>query len=347
MIKIRPFQKPEDFAPAAEILNLVNPEWPVTPEMLAHWDSNHDPKYFRSQWVAEYGEAGVVALGYAEEDSFAYEEGKYWLGLEVHPDFQRRGLGEALYQHVLKQLKDPKKLVVAFPESRPQSRCFAEKRGFVEEWRRYESRLQTQGFDFAPYTPIEQRVRDAGLEIGSLAELMEADRETARKLYELDWILFQDVPMGIQFTKRSFEQWMKEEIDDPHFVTEACFVALDPKSDDPLTGPLVGYSSLMRNPAGFWTIGMTGVLREYRGQGLAKALKLKGMRYVQEHGEGEIRTFNDPPNMAMLSINLSIGFQRQPSRLRFAKRLDGGTVERFDEAKYAQPAISPQPLPQR
>ncbi|MCV4690564.1 GNAT family N-acetyltransferase, partial [Escherichia coli] len=92
---------------------------------------------------------------------------------EVHPDFQRRGLGEVLYQHLLKQLKDPKKLVVAFPESRPQSRRFAEKWGFVEEWRRYESRLQTKGFDFAPYTPIEQRVRDAGLEIGSLAELME------------------------------------------------------------------------------------------------------------------------------------------------------------------------------
>lgn len=335
MIRIRPFHKPQDFAVAAEILNAITPEWPVTPEMLAHWDSAHDPKYFRSEWVAEYAGAGVVALAHAGEDSFAYEPGKYWLGLEVHPHFQRRGIGEALYRHLLEQLKDPQKLVANFPENHPESRRFAEKRGFVEEWRRYESRLRTGGFEFAPYAHLEQRVQEEGLEIKSLAELLEADAEVARKLYELDWILFQDVPMGVQFTKRSFEQWMKEELDDPHFVAEACFVALDPKRHDPLTGALVGYSSLMRNPAGFWVIGMTGVLREHRGKGLAKALKLRGMRYVQAHGEGEVRTFNDPPNWPMLQMNLSLGFQRQPSRLRFAKRLDGGLVEPFDETKYA------------
>ena len=321
MIKIRPFQKPEDFGVAADILNAVEPEWPVTPEMLAHWDSNHDPKYFRSEWVAEYGDAGVVALAHAEEDSHAFEEGKYLLGIRVRPEFRRKGIGEALYQHLLKQLKEPKKLVVGFAEDKLESRRFVEKRGFVEEWRRYNSRLQTKGFDFTPYTHIEKQVQDAGLEIKSLTELLEADPDAARKLYELDWVLFQDVPMGLEFTKRSFEQWMKEELDDPHFVKEACFVAVDPRRADPFTGSLVGYTSLMKNPAGFWVIGMTGVLREYRGKGLAKALKLRGMRYVQEHGEGEIRTTNDPPNVAMLGINLSIGFKRDPSRLRFAKRL--------------------------
>lgn len=346
MIKIRPFQKPEDFASAAEIVNLVNPEWPVTPEMLAHWDKNHDPKYFRSEWAAEYGDAGVVALGVAEEDDFAFEEGKFWVRVQVHPDFRNKGIGEMLYQHLLRQLENPKKLVTSFREDRPESRRFAEKRGFVEEWRRYNSHLQTEGFDFAPYAHIEKQVQDAGLEIKSLAELMEADPEAPRKLYELDWLLFQDVPMGLEFTKRAFEQWMKEEIsNNPYFLPEACFIALRAGRDSPLTGSFVGYSQLTRNPAGFWGINMTGVLREYRGKGLAKALKLRGMRYVQEHGGGEIRTTNDPPNMAMLVINLSLGFERQPSSLRFAKRLDGGQLEVFDEAKYAEP--SPQPLSQR
>ncbi len=345
MIRIRPFQKPQDFPVAAEILNAIDSEWPLTAQLLAHWDSNHHPKYFRSEWVAEYGDVGVVALAHAEEDDYAFEEGKYWLRVRVRPEFQGRGIGEKLYQHLLKQLREPKKLVTSFNEDKVASRRFAEKHGFVEEWRRYNSRLQTKGFDFWPYAHIEKQVEGAGLEIKSLAELMETDPGAPHKLYELDWMLFQDVPMGVEFTKRDFEQWMKEEGDDPHFVKEACFVVLDANRNDPLTGAMVGYTSLIRNPAGFWGIGMTGVLPEYRGKGLAKALKLKGIRYVQAHGAEEIRTTNDPPNMAMLQINLSIGFQRWPSSLRFAKRLDGGKVEPFDEAKYAQP--SPQPLSQR
>ena len=56
----------------------------------------------------------------------------------------------------------------------------------------------------------------------------------------------------------------------------------------------------MSNPGGFYAIGMTGVLRGYRGLGLAKALKVTAMRALAERGGGEIRTFNDDPNVAMV-----------------------------------------------
>lgn len=339
MIKIRPVAKPADFEVIARTLTAVDPEWPVTSEMVGRWEQQRNPKYHSADFVAEYGDAGVVAVAGLGEDDWAYEEGKYWLNVRVHPDFRGKGIGSALYEHLMNHLHTqapvaPRKLLCMFGEDKPETRAFVEKRGFVLEWKRYESRLQTQGFDFAPYAHIEQQVREAGLETRSLAELMAADPQATRKLWELDWILFQDVPMGVTFTKREFEQWMKEELDDPHFVKEASFVALDPKRHDPLTGSFVGYTSLMNNPAGFWVIGMTGVLREYRGKGLAKALKLRGMRYVQEHGGGEIRTFNDPPNFAMYGMNLAIGFQPYPSRLRYMKRLDGQPVEPFDESKY-------------
>ena len=60
---------------------------------------------------------------------------------------------------------------------------------------------------------------------------------------------------------------------------ELSFVAVDPTRNDPLTGPYVGYSTIGWNAAGdYGYIGMTGVLREYRGRGLAKALKVAAMR---------------------------------------------------------------------
>ncbi|MGL4610951.1 MAG: hypothetical protein ACRCYY_14950 [Trueperaceae bacterium] len=43
---------------------------------------------------------------------------------------------------------------------------------------------------------------------------------------------------------------------------------------------------------------------------------------------------NDPPNKAMLGMNIALGFERQPSYLRFQKALDGRTLEPFDEINY-------------
>lgn len=334
-LNIRPTRKPQDFPGIAEIINAVEPEWSVTAEMLQHWDRNRDPKYYQAEFVAEL-EGEVVGIGSIGEDRWAYEPGKFVFGIQVRPEFQGRGLGGALYEYLLEHVRprNPALLQATTVENRPQARTFLERRGFVETWRRYESWLETRTFDFSPYTDLRQKVRKAGLEIKSWAELS-TDPDAPRKLWELDWLLFQDVPMGLKFVKRDLEQWVKEELGDPHFVPEACLVALDPNRDDLLTGGYIGYSQLSRNPGGFWGINMTGVLPEYRGKGVAKALKLEGIRYVKEHGGEQIRTTNDPPNRAMLGMNLELGFQRKPSWLRYQKALDGRIIEPFDEGKYA------------
>ena len=100
-------------------------------------------------------------------------------------------------------------------------------------------------------------------------------------------------------------------------------MAVRPDLSDPLTGPYVGYTTLMRNPGGFHVIGMTGVRREVRGRGVAKALKVAAMRALREAGGGEIRTFNDRPNAAMLGMNEALGFVRGPTHLRYELRLGG------------------------
>ena len=110
---------------------------------------------------------------------------------------------------------------------------------------------------------------------------------------------------------------MAEELHGPSFEPGLSFVMLDPRRRDPLTGPYIGYSTLMSNPGGFFVIGMTGVLRGYRRLGLAKALKGAAMRALAERGGGEIRTFNDEPNVAMVKMNEALGFVRGPSRMRY------------------------------
>ncbi|GIW25982.1 GNAT family N-acetyltransferase [Meiothermus sp.] len=320
-MNIRPRQA-ADWPQIAELRNRSEPDWPVTTEKLQLWDAQRDPKYFYAEFVAEL-EGRVVAVGKIEEDSFAYEPGKFWIGMIVHPDFRRRGIGTELYGFLLEQLAPhrPRKLVARVEEGQEAGLHFVHKHGFSEEWRRYNSRWSPEGFDFAPYKHLEQTLHAEGLEIKSLAELDISD-DILRQLWELDWILFQDVPMGVTFTKRTFEQWKKEETETPDFVPEAVLIALDPQRKDPLTGPMVGYTQLSYVvEGGFWVINMTGVLREYRGKKVAHNLKLRGMKLVAQRG-GEIRTTNDPPNKVMYEMNLKLGFKPYPSWLRFAKKLD-------------------------
>jgi RimJ/RimL family protein N-acetyltransferase len=54
---------------------------------------------------------------------------------------------------------------------------------------------------------------------------------------------------------------------------------------------------------------MTGVLPEYRGRGIAQALKLLLIRFVADNDRPIIRTFNDVTNPPMIAVNEKAGFR--------------------------------------
>jgi len=66
---------------------------------------------------------------------------------------------------------------------------------------------------------------------------------------------------------------------------------------------------------------ITGVRREYRGRGLALALKLETIAFAQCHGYTEIRTGVESNNPGMLAINARLGFMRGPGLILFEKQL--------------------------
>lgn len=327
---LREPRKPDDFARIAALLSAADPDWPVTPELLATWDEAHDPALYRFELVAEQ-DGRIVGVGNVGHDDFAFEEWRYFGGLTVHPDARGQGIGTALYDALTARLRergaqDIRTMLSDQDEDAP-GRAFLAVRGYVRTWDRYESRLHTADADLGAFDDLMAAVAADGVQLRPVADLA-GDPERNRRLWELDWRLFQDVPMGQTLTRRPFEAWLKQELDDPTFSHELSFVALRPDVNDPLTGPYVGYSTLMSNPAGFFVIGMTGVRREDRGRGVARALKVAAMRALAAAGGGEIRTFNDPPNRAMLGMNRALGFRRGPTRSRYELHLDPVTGER-------------------
>ena len=57
---------------------------------------------------------------------------------------------------------------------------------------------------------------------------------------------------------------------------------------------------------------LTGVHRDYRGKGLALAVKLKAIDYAKQKGAKFIRTHNDSNNMPMLNVNQKLGYEKMP-----------------------------------
>ena len=113
--------------------------------------------------------------------------------------------------------------------------------------------------------------------------------------------------------KRSLEQFASEEVHHPKFLPDTCFIAVKDHE-------FIGYSNLSATDEGFSTE-MTGVLRAYRGGGVATLLKLYGIQHAQMHGNQRLWTVNDAVNTAVLAINQKLGFVLAGARLRFTKRI--------------------------
>ncbi len=301
------------------------PRFPVTPELLHVWHETNDPALQVVVRVAEL-EGEMVGVGRTIQQDAGEQQQNYWINLWVAGPWQRRGVGRAMLRELEGAARrlGGRRLKVGVRQDVPGALALAEGGGYERAWTRYESSLEvTPERDFSDFGPLLAGLQDAGIVFRSVAELA-GDPGRDRQIWELDWQLLSDVPMGMAFSRTPLDVWVRQDIEDPTFCPRLSFVALDPARADPSTGPYIGMSSLNLQPGGFYTIGMTGTLPAYRGRGIAKALKVRAMRALQLAGGGTIRTFNDPPNVAMIGMNRSLGFERGPDIYRYERDLPQG-----------------------
>ena len=321
---LRPARLPDDLKAMAAVMTAAAPRFPMTPEVLEARLASDDPALNVARWVAEDGGELVGVGGLSQQDA-AEQADAYWLNLWVAGPWQRRGVGRALLAVLEREVRalGGRRLKAGVRQDVPGAIRLAESSGFERAWTRYESSVKvTPERDFSGFDPLLARLDAAGIVFRSVDELSD-DPERDRRLWELDWQLLSDVPMGMTFSRPPLEVWVRQRLLDSQFRPGLSFVALDPALADPQTGPYIGVSTLEQTPGGFYVIGMTGVRPAYRGRGVAKALKVQAMRALKQQGGGEIRTFNDPPNVAMLGMNAALGFERGPDIYRYERDLLG------------------------
>jgi GNAT superfamily N-acetyltransferase len=320
--RIRAFED-RDYERLPEINAAVNPHSSWTPESLRYGDATLEGRVRQLRFVADAQPDGVVGYGQVGHIWWAFHPRRYLLRLQVHPAWQHRGIGAALFDRLLAQLTSWGAALVRAdaPASRPEAIAFLERRGF-QEWRqRWESVLEVANANLDPLVKADQRLLGQDITITTYADeqACRGDR-LARDVYMADKLFGSDEPAaagddGSEFM--SFERFAATELDSPDALPSGHFLALD-------HGLIVGVSRLTRDSrhADVLHQELTGTHLEYRGRGIAQALKLRTIQFAREHGYREIRTSNDSSNAPMLHINDAIGFQRQSPMVIFERRLD-------------------------
>lgn len=316
MIAIRPFAFTDsDYEAAVHIVRIVYPDLPDSVQEWKHSDRTRDPNFLYERHLVEL-EGRIVATGIYCEPWWSYITGKYFLNLIVHPDYQNRGIGAQFYDfligHVL--VRDPLTVTAEAREDNAAALHFLAKRGYHVVQREPISVLEVAEFDVTPFEHIPPKVAADGIIIKSLEEVSAAEPEWKRKLWQLEALLFEDVPSSDPITIDPFEIFVERELGSPNFRLDGHFIACDGDH-------WVGMTALWPSEvdSGMLYTGLTGVRREYRRRGIATALKLRAIDYARRRGAKTIETGNDEDN-PMFRLNLELGFRPRPAWLAFEKR---------------------------
>ena len=231
------------------------------------------------------------------------------------PEFQSRGFGRQFYGFLELEIVrfNPASLLCYVREVHPFALDFVTARGFREVLRTYHQTLHISNFDAERFDNVFQDLELSGYSIQSFAEL-QSDPEAELKLYALFTSADADVPRVYDWQAPSFEDFKQKNLGHPKILQQASFIALK-------NGEWVGLTqSRLRPDAAQLHTGMTGVLREHRGQNLALALKIRAVEYATRHGFTELHSNNASTNKPMLAINTKLGFKRSPAQIQLEKK---------------------------
>lgn len=302
----------DDLASVLSVYNRAHPEdAPASAEILRWTLDRVDPARPHAHLVAVV-DTKIAGRGYLRGIP---EMESLFLNLEVDPEYQRRAIGTDLLKRLLEVTGDETRVMMAVSESSASGIAFAEHRGFRGHSRRYESELNLETFDPAPFAEARQVFDKSGIRFATLAD--EDTPQFRRRLFQLVERLKRDVPTPEPLPPGTYEEWERDWINVP-FASPATFaVAL-------VRGRPIALSYLVLEADGSGYNWMTGVARAYRGRGLGLAVKVEALRLAKNLGVPFVRTNNDLTNVPMLAVNKRLGFQSRPGVIGFERILKSG-----------------------
>jgi GNAT superfamily N-acetyltransferase len=235
----------------------------------------------------------------------------------VHPDYQGRGYGRVLLERAEGTAAEgeAEETFSWTEETRSRSMRFLDRAGYRVVERRWESTLDLQRCDLGRLRDAVDQSVSSGIRIASVAALSAERRNWKRDLYRLYVDVEKDVPAPFPIQEMSFKDFEALSLG-RRLVRDGFFVALD---GDELVG-LTEPQPVDEMPYAIKQ-SLTGVRSDYRGRGIAMALKAQAAMWAARAGYTSIRTQNAESNGAMLAVNDRLGFERNRATIEYLKLL--------------------------
>ena len=295
-------------------MTAVDPSDPWDPDSLAHdWEFEDRDEYVR-RWILETAGARV---GVAEVNHYKWErtaERYVRVNAYLWPAKGSEQLLGAAFDEVEKRARaDKAQTLQAFTRANDRERIeFLRGRGYEQDRleRAWELDLvAARDRIVSMAASSRERMSAQGIELTTLDRWDAPD--ALHQLYELDTAATTDIPSTETFVPHDFENW-RLWFSKPALHRDRFWIALS-------EGRVLGLSVLLYPKRGHVNTDFTGVARDARGRGIARALKLETLVQAIELGVRAVRTENDGENAPILHLNQDFGYREVPGWLQFAK----------------------------
>ena len=314
--QIRVLDPVNDFAPLARLFT-VEMQDPTTESGLREDYERHQERILCLKIAAsEQGE--VRGFNWVTRDKMDDHRANCYIVVSLN--HRHQGIGSQLYQQVedVSPASAIHELRASFPDTLPESRAFAENRGFTLISHSIGMQLELEKLDLQPFLELATDLERQGYEFTSMQALgnTEADQ---RKLYLLNDVTSSQT-MGTEgeHSWSSFEDFQQSVCHSDWYNPAGQMVVIE-KS----TGKWVAMSAITRFEGQEEAYNLfTGVDEAFRGRRLAQAVKAKALLFARDVlGVKMVRTNHNSLNEPMIAIDRKLGYVQSPGYYYMRKHL--------------------------
>lgn len=295
----------DDLADLDAITRIVKAVTPDDPTSVAdmQWSDSVYPGETRFLAIETGSAVGSATVGRIWAHPPEYPA--LWGSVHVLPEVRRRGIGSALLRAISTHARAVGKtaLHIRTSEGRPEGIAFLRRHGFVEYERSKTVRLELAGL----------RAPEIDPPVGSSITSLEKRPDLVAGVHAVAVVAFPDIPSGDEpIAAGDLAEFRARDVDRPSFPPGAFAVAVETASDR-----VIGYASLVLLP-GSTTVAwhdMTAVVPDWRGRGVAGALKRTAIAWAITHGLDALETGNDQGNAPMRAVNARLGYRPLPDEV--------------------------------
>ena len=300
-LEIRPATSDADFHEIARIVNAVRPDEPITVEEM-RWADEKYPGGKRFLALLDGEAVGIAGAGRVY--MYPPDHPAWWGNIAVLQEHRRRGAGSGLLAAMSDAARAAGKteLMGRTTADRPEAIEFLEHRGFREYERMKVVRLELEG-----HAPAAIDAPD-GVVLTSLAERP----ELVDGVYEVAKEALPDIPGDGPQAPDTLEEFLTRDVHRPQVPPGGFVLALDAA-----TGAVIGYANLilLSGDSKVAWHGMTAVAREWRGRGVAAALKRATIAWARDNGLEALEGAHDVDNAPMRAVNRRLGYLPRPDEV--------------------------------